>query len=262
MRGDLEGVDLAEPAGERAGQLLAGGAEPPVAQRGQRRGAALAGDQGVQEPPPAGPEQVGDHYRDLQQRVLEDLLHPVLVPHLVLDQPGPGPGQRPAAQGGQEHVAGTGVQVQFPAAGGPLYRDVHADPGSLGVGQHRQVFQIGPQAGQDVLAGGSDVMGAAGQHVRDPQRDTGRGEQGLDVAAEAMRLAGVPPVDLFAFPAGALLRAPVGCDDFAVRDQVGQPLLLGLLQCLAQGWRAGCEQVDHLRQVPVGGGLGDPEPLA
>ena len=58
-------------------------------------GASFPGDQGVQEPPPAGPEQVGDHHRDLQQRVLEDLLDPVLVPDLVLGQPGPGPGQRP-----------------------------------------------------------------------------------------------------------------------------------------------------------------------
>src|SRR5258708_39662008 len=52
----------------------------------------------------------------------------------------------------------------------------------------------------------------------------------------------------------ATLRAPVGCDDFAVQDQVGQPLLLRLLQCLAQGWRSGCEHIDHLRQIPVGGG--------
>src|SRR6266487_220336 len=61
VQGDLEGVHLAEPAGERGGQLRRGGPQPPVAERGQRRGASLTGDQGVQEPPPAGPEQVRDH---------------------------------------------------------------------------------------------------------------------------------------------------------------------------------------------------------
>ena len=78
-----------------AASCLAGGLQPPVPERGQRRRAALPGDQGVQEPPAAGAEQVGDHHRDLQQRVLEDLLDPVLVPGLVLGQPGPGAGQRP-----------------------------------------------------------------------------------------------------------------------------------------------------------------------
>ena len=95
VRADLEGVDVAEPAGQRVLQLLAGGLQPRVAERGQRRRAAFPGDQGVQEPAAAGPEQVRDHHRDLQQRVLEDLLHPGLVPRLVLGQPGPGAGQRP-----------------------------------------------------------------------------------------------------------------------------------------------------------------------
>ena len=59
---DLEGVDVAELAGERLLQLLAGGLEPRVAERGQRRRAALPGHEGIEEPPPAGPEQVGDHH--------------------------------------------------------------------------------------------------------------------------------------------------------------------------------------------------------
>ena len=92
---DLGGVDVTEPAGQRRLQLGGAGLEPVVAERGQRLRAALPGDEGVQEPPPAGPEQVGDHHRDLHQRVLEDLLHPGLVPGLVLGQLQPGPGQRP-----------------------------------------------------------------------------------------------------------------------------------------------------------------------
>ena len=95
VRADLKRVDVAEPAGQRGFQLLAGSLQPRVAERGQRRRAAFPGNQGVQEPAAAGAEQVGDHHRDLQQRVLQDLLHPVLVPCLVLGQPGPGAGQRP-----------------------------------------------------------------------------------------------------------------------------------------------------------------------
>jgi hypothetical protein len=95
VRADLEGVDVAESAGQRGFQHLAGGLQPLVPQRGQRLRAALPGDQGVQEPAAADSEQIRDHHRDLQQRVLEDLLHPVLVAGLVLGQSGPGAGQRP-----------------------------------------------------------------------------------------------------------------------------------------------------------------------
>jgi hypothetical protein len=44
-----------------------------------------------------------------------------------------------------------------------------------------------------------------------------------DVAAEAVRLVGVPPADLLAFPADGLFVQPVGGDDLAVQDQVGKP---------------------------------------
>ena len=73
--------------------------QPPVPQRGQRGRASFPGDQGLEEPPPAGAEQVGDHHGDLQQGVLEDLLDPVLVPDLVLGQPGPGAGSATAGPG-------------------------------------------------------------------------------------------------------------------------------------------------------------------
>src|ERR1019366_3686932 len=92
---DLEAVDVAEPAGQGGLQLGLAGAQPVIAERGQRGGAALAVHQGLQEPAAAGAHQVRDHAGDLQQCVLQDLLDPVLVPDPVLGQPGPQPGQRP-----------------------------------------------------------------------------------------------------------------------------------------------------------------------
>ena len=97
---DLGGVDLAEPAGQRLLQRRLAGFEPVVAEGGQRRRGPFPGDQGVQEPAAGYAEQVRDHHRDLQQRVLQDLLHPGLVPGLVLRQPGPGPGQHPQVPDG------------------------------------------------------------------------------------------------------------------------------------------------------------------
>jgi hypothetical protein len=94
-----------------------------------------------------------------------------------------------------------------------------------GVGQYRQVLQEGPQDREDELAGGGDVVDPAGQDRGDPQRDAAGGEQRLDVAAEAVGLAGIPAVDLAALPADGLFLAPVGSDDLAVEDQVRQSLL-------------------------------------
>jgi hypothetical protein len=51
------------------------------------------------EPPPAGPEQVRDHHGDLHQKVLEDLLGPILPADLILGQPGLGAGQCPQVPG-------------------------------------------------------------------------------------------------------------------------------------------------------------------
>jgi hypothetical protein len=81
-------------------------------------------------------------------------------------------------QGPQQRITGFGVRAQCPAAGRLLYRDVHPRTGAFvpGVGQQRQVLQVGPGLRQDVLAGGGQVMGAAWQYVGDPQRNAaGRG---------------------------------------------------------------------------------------
>jgi hypothetical protein len=71
------------------------------------------------------------------------------------------------AQGSQQRVAGLGVRVEFPAAGGLFHRDMHADAGAFvpGIGQDRQVFQVGPGLRQDVLAGGGEVVRAAWQRI-------------------------------------------------------------------------------------------------
>src|SRR6266568_394745 len=64
---DLQGVDVAEPAGQRRLQLGGGGLEPPVAQGGQPDGVAVAVHQRGQEPPARHPHQVGDHGRTQRQ---------------------------------------------------------------------------------------------------------------------------------------------------------------------------------------------------
>jgi hypothetical protein len=43
-------------------------------------------------------------------------------------------------------------------------------------------------------------MGSAWQNRQDAQRDAAGGEQGLDVPAEGVGVAGVPTAGLFAFP--------------------------------------------------------------
>jgi hypothetical protein len=86
---------VAEPAGERVGQLPGGGLQLGVAERGQRRRAALAGDQGAGNRRPLAPnrpEITTEIFSSASSRIFPG---PVLVPDLVLGQPGPGPGQRP-----------------------------------------------------------------------------------------------------------------------------------------------------------------------
>src|SRR6185437_2864197 len=55
------------------------------------------------------------------------------------------------------------VDVEF-AAGGPFHRDEHARAGPFiaGIGEYRQVPEIGPGSGQDELAGGGQVRALPG----------------------------------------------------------------------------------------------------
>jgi len=59
------------------------------------------------------------------------------------------------AQGAQQGVTGFRVDIEF-AAGRLFHRDVHARAGPFiaGIGQERQVFEVGPGFRQDELAGG------------------------------------------------------------------------------------------------------------
>ena len=167
------------------------------------------------------------------------------------------------AQGSQERVAGFRIDIEV-AAGWLFHRDVHARAGPFisGIGEDRQVLQVRPGFGQDELAGRGQVMGAAGQHVADPQRDAAGGGQRLHVPGGLMSLAGVPLVDFLPLLAGLLVRAPVRGDERAVQDEVGKSLLHGPFQGLAQRGRRRGQDFDGLVFVPVRGGLGDPEALA
>src|SRR6266702_5115712 len=167
------------------------------------------------------------------------------------------------AQGPEQRVAGSRIDIEF-AAARFLHRDVHARAGPFktGISQDRQVLEVGPGLRQDELAGGGQVVGAAGQHARDPQRDPARGRQRLHVPGGLVRLPGVPLVYFLPFPAGLLVRAPVRGDQRAVQDQIGKPLLNGPVQGLAQRGRLRGEHLDGLVLVPVRGGLRDPETLA
>ena len=167
------------------------------------------------------------------------------------------------AHGAQQRVTGLRIDIEF-AAARLFHRDVHRCAGAFitGISEDGQFPQVRAGPGQDELAGGGQVMGAARQHVADPQRDPARRGQGLHVPGRLVRLAGVPLIYFPALLAGLLVRAPVGRDERAVQDQVGKSLLNGLLQGLAQGRRLRGEHLGGLVLVPVGGGLRDPGPLA
>lgn len=123
-------------------------------------------------------------------------------------------------------------------------------------------LQTGPQPGQDQLAGGGDVVGAAGQDLRCPQRGAVRGDDALDQAGVLVRLTGMPFVDLRPFPAGFPARAAVGGDQRAVQDDAGDPLPSGLFKVLLERRGLPGEDLDAFVLVPVGGGLRDAEALA
>jgi len=87
------------------------------------------------------------------------------------------------AEAAEQRVTGFRVDVEF-AFAGFLHGHEYSRSGSFvtGVGEDRERFQVGPGGGQDELAGGGDVVGAAGQRAGDPQGDAGGGGERLDVA--------------------------------------------------------------------------------
>jgi hypothetical protein len=102
------------------------------------------------------------------------------------------------AQAAQQHVAGFRASVKLAFAG---FFHRHADSGAdslvIGIGEAGNDCQPRPQAGQDKLAGGADVVRRSGPRVRGPQRDAGRGDDALDESGVLVCLPGVPFVDLW-----------------------------------------------------------------
>jgi hypothetical protein len=91
-------------------------------------------------------------------------------------------------------------------------------------------------AAEDVLAGGGEIMGRAGFHVEDPERETIRSRNGLDVAAMSTVFTGVPHVDRSALDAGDLLGDPVGVEEFPIADDVD----IAIFVRPVERWRAAC----------------------
>src|SRR5215468_3648810 len=165
-----------------------------------------------------------------------------------------------AAQGALDGVAGAGVDIEVPPAGGLFDRDMDADAGAVvaGVGESGQTScGGGVERGESVQAGGGEVVYRAGFGGRDPQREPARGEHGLDVAAVGVCLPGVPQVDDLAFHADGGFFAPVGRDDLPVQDHVRKSLAPGPLQRVGQARGPGCQHGDDLVDVAVGGSPGD-----
>ena len=80
--GQQERVVLGEPTGQRLSQAGGLRAQPAEGQLGQHRGIALNGDQRGHDRPPGGAERVADDHRELDQRVLEQLVQAEWTAHL------------------------------------------------------------------------------------------------------------------------------------------------------------------------------------
>lgn len=106
-----------------------------------------------------------------------------------------------------------------------------------------------------MAAGGLDIDDSAGFDVAGPDRESVRFAQRLNVSAEVAGLPGEPGVDRFAFHTGGFGTAPVGVEDFAVQDQVGNAVVGGAVEGVVQVGGLVGEDVDGLVEVAVGGGL-------
>ena len=90
-----EGVVLTEPSGQRLGQFGDLAAQPPLGQLRQRGRVALPGDQRLEHGPAGDAADVGGHRRQLDPRVLQQLLQPLDLTGAFPRDGGPGPGQVP-----------------------------------------------------------------------------------------------------------------------------------------------------------------------
>lgn len=166
-----------------------------------------------------------------------------------------------AAKRALQGVVGAIVDAERVVAGGLLewYDDAVTCALVAGVGQDGHGRGVGVDGGQDVAAGGFDVGDSAGFDVAGPDGETVGFAQCLDVSPEVAGFAGEPGVDGFAFHAGGLDAAPIGVEDLAVEDEVGDAVGDGAVQCLVEAGGLAGQDVDDLVQVAVGGGLGEPE---
>jgi hypothetical protein len=88
-----ERVMLGEPPSERLLQAAGLTAHRPARQLGQDLRVTLTGDQRRHHVPPGHPEHVTNHDRHLDQRVLQELFHPLLLRRPGGDQVYPVPGE-------------------------------------------------------------------------------------------------------------------------------------------------------------------------
>lgn len=151
------------------------------------------------------------------------------------------------ANAAQELVVGAVVNVEclVRGSGAFLDRGEDADPGALvaGVGERGKPLSCGfVQGGQDVSAGGDDVMDPARLDVRDPQRGAGGGGEELDVPAELLVLAGVPQIVAVGGDPGD----PIGRDQDPVEDQVARSLVMAVAENLVPVGSAVGQDIDTL----------------
>ncbi len=105
-----------------------------------------------------------------------------------------------------------------------------------------------------MVAGGSQIVGAARHRVGDPQGEPVRGGDELDVRAESAVFSGVPQMDRGALGADGGVGDAVGGDQGAVDDDVGSARGEAFTQHVGKFRRLGGEHVDAFVEVPVAGG--------
>ena len=164
------------------------------------------------------------------------------------------------AQGAEQRVAGSRIDIEFAVArlsspGRRLPRQRLHNRNRRGPGSF-------PQDGrrrQDELAGGGEVMGAAGQHVRDPQRDPARAASACTFPAGSCAF---PEYHLsISFPFLLVFLSAHRSRRSACRPGSGReaPAQRPFPEPRAASRLRG-EHLDSLVLVPVRGGLRDPGP--
>ena len=144
----------------------------PWASSARTLGLRSPGDQRLDHRPAGHPEHVGEHRRDLDQSVLEQLLDPLLDPGAVLDQVEPGPGQIPHADASARQAPATGT----PSTARPACQPHRVELVGLRATRHvlhlRGVDQPHRQPGrlEQIVERAPVVRGGLQHHPRRPAR--------------------------------------------------------------------------------------------